>query len=348
MQYLNAKQFLYLNYVLYSYMQVSIVNSFKTVKNPLNRAFSSKTFIQQPLKTFQKITNTLKMRSKKDGNVFNERSLAPVYKPKTENQISYVNYLTDQKNKIILGVGDAGTGKTLFACIQAMKEFNSGAIERIVLTRPIVPVEEEELGFLPGDIIQKMSPWTLPIMDIFSEFYSKQDLEAMVRSGIIEISPLAYMRGRTFKRCFIIADEMQNSSPNQMMMLLTRIGDRSRMVITGDLKQTDKGVENGLKDFLQKIKISEELEKMNTNTTEITSTNSDNIRVIEFNRHDVERSPIVSKILDIYSKTNALPAKNQWNNNIFGLNEKENSDCALIPKKHNDIVKRQIRDIGEL
>jgi phosphate starvation-inducible PhoH-like protein len=132
-----------------------------------------------------------------------------------------------------------------------------------------------------------MNPWTRPIFDIMEEFYSPRDIDAMIHSGTIEISPLAFMRGRTFKDAFIIADEMQNSSPNQMFMLTTRLGERSRMVITGDLKQSDRGEENGLLDLLKRI------EKSNQNL--------ENIRTVQLENTDVQRSKAVSKILSLYS-----------------------------------------------
>jgi len=180
------------------------------------------------------------------------KSMSNFYKPKSSNQERYVKYLNDENTKILFAIGPAGTGKTMLACNQAIKELKSGKINKIILTRPIVPVEEEELGFLPGNINKKMDPWTRPIFDIFNEFYQKKDIEGMLNNNIIEISPLAFMRGRTFKNAYIIADEMQNSSPNQMLMLTTRIGEGSKMVITGDIKQTDRSMESGLSDFINK------------------------------------------------------------------------------------------------
>jgi phosphate starvation-inducible PhoH-like protein len=153
------------------------------------------------------------------------KNLAPVYKPRSDNQKQYVSYLNNASVPIVFGIGPAGCGKTLFACVSAIDGLKRGLFQKIVLTRPIVPVEEEELGFLPGTLVKKMDPWTRPLMDIFLEYYPQHEIDFMLGSGVIEISPLAYMRGRTFKRCFIIADEMQNSSPGQMLMLTTRIGD---------------------------------------------------------------------------------------------------------------------------
>ena len=213
------------------------------------------------------------------------------YKPNKQNQQEYVGYLNNPKNKLIFAVGPAGTGKTLFACSRAIQELKAGSIEKIIITRPIVPVEED-LGFLPGNINKKMDPWVRPVYDLFLEVFSQKELEAMVHTGVIEISPLAYMRGRTFKHCFIIADEMQNSSPNQMLMLITRVGIESRMVVTGDLKQSDKGINSGLSDFIKKYNYYKSCQENNSNT--------DFIRLIQFNNGDVERSDVVSGILNIY------------------------------------------------
>ena len=148
-----------------------------------------------------------------------------------------------------------GTGKTHFACEEAINMLSNDEINRVVITRPIVSVDNEEMGFLPGTINRKMAPWTRPIFDIFLEYYDQRQIDRMVMDGIIEIAPIAYMRGRTFKRCFVIADEMQNNTPIQMKMLLTRLGEESRIVLTGDLKQTDlKDQENGFQDFLNRYK----------------------------------------------------------------------------------------------
>ena len=217
------------------------------------------------------------------------RNIAPQYTPKTINQELYMKFLNDPKYQIVFGTGPAGCGKTLFACITAVQELMSGNVKKIILTRPIVPVEKEEIGFLPGNLINKMDPWTRPIFDIFLEFYQQRDLDLMLHSGIIEISPLAYMRGRTFKRCFVIADEMQNSSPNQMMMLATRMGERSKLVITGDLKQTDRDQLNGLSDIVQRIHAYDK------------KFNDSMIKVVEMNHADVLRSPVVVQILDMYN-----------------------------------------------
>lgn len=213
----------------------------------------------------------------------NSRNL---YEPRGPNQIKYVEHLNNHNVSLILGVGPAGTGKTLFACATAVKEMQEGIIDKIILTRPVVPVEED-IGYLPGSLINKMNPWTRPIFDILEEYYSLREIDSMIHSGTIEISPLAFMRGRTFKKSFIIADEMQNSSPNQMFMLATRLGEDSRMVITGDLKQSDRCDDNGLLDLLNKL---------NRNKSSFHE-----FKTVLFDQCDVERSITVSKILELYS-----------------------------------------------
>jgi len=260
-----------------------------------------------------------------------------LYSPKNLNQENYIEYLNDDKNKIIVSIGPAGTGKTLFACQKAITQLKYQEIEKIIVTRPIVTVEED-IGFLPGNIIKKMDPWTKPIFDTFLEYFSKSELDLLLQNGKIEICPLVFMRGRTFKNSFIIADEMQNSSPNQMKMLTTRIGIQTRMVITGDLQQTDSPKENGLKDFISKVK--------KYNETEL-------IKMVTFNSEDIERSEIVKRVIDIYdyvpvdkpileNKPVILEELITLNNSITQDNIKKDNiiytstckDAALIPKHH--------------
>ena len=287
------------------------------------------------------------------------KSLSNFYKPKTVNQELYVKHLNDPSIKILFSVGPAGTGKTMLACNQAIKELKNGNINKIIITRPVVPVEEEEIGFLPGNINKKMDPWTRPLFDIFYEFYQKRDIETMLYNNVIEISPLAFMRGRTFKNAFIIADEMQNSSPNQMLMLTTRIGDGSKMVITGDLKQSDRGINSGLSDFIGKYKLYND--RLIRNGTE---TNF-GIKIIELTTSDIERSKVINKLLEIYDVTNIKDAPIKNNNfsisNTVVLKENDtpvsnnsevvqkkinnegvsNNDAALIPLSH---MSRRVRE----
>lgn len=230
---------------------------------------------------------SLSMKTKKN-NSGSElgKFMIPKYSPKTANQKTYVDYLGDEAKKIVVSVGAAGSGKTLFACCQAVADLKRGAIQKIIMTRPVVSVEED-IGFLPGSLIHKMDPWTRPIFDILLEFYSQKDIDSMLHGGVIEIAPLGYMRGRTFKRAFIIADEMQNSSPNQMLMLATRLGEGSKMVVTGDLNQSDRGVDNGLADFVGRVKLSGD---------------SSEFGYVELGVEDVQRSAIVAKVLDLYAQ----------------------------------------------
>ena len=159
--------------------------------------------------------------------------------PRSKNQLRYYEALRNLQNCVIIGIGPAGCGKTLFACQSAIQELKTKQVNKIIITRPLISVEREDIGFLPGTMNDKMDPWTKPILDILCDLLTKETVDKMILSGVIELSPLAYMRGRTFKNAFIIADEMQNSSPSQMQMLTTRIGHGSKMVINGDLQQSD-------------------------------------------------------------------------------------------------------------
>ena len=248
------------------------------------------------------------------------------YTPKTINQKKYVDLLNNQTNNIIVAIGPAGSGKTMFACLKAIDSLKKNLVNKIIITRPVVPVEED-IGFLPGNIVKKMDPWTRPIFDIFLEYYAQNEITQMVNNGVIEISPLAYMRGRTFKNSFIIADEMQNSSPNQMLMLSTRIGINSRMVITGDLQQSDKLIDNGLKDFINKFEYYTQSDDNSINE----------IKLIKLNTSDVLRSPIVENVIKMYNY------KKSFNENIFGSENLTNGNKSSIinnrskfPKNNND------------
>ncbi len=171
--------------------------------------------------------------------------------PRNKNQETYTLKLLDPTKDIVFGVGPAGTGKTLLAVQVAVKMFKEQAVDKIIVTRPAVSVDED-LGFLPGTLEEKMAPWTRPIFDVLKEYFNAAEISGMIAEGIIEISPLAYMRGRTFKNSFILADEMQNATENQMKMLLTRLGEGSMMAVTGDLAQADRIKDNGLIRFVDK------------------------------------------------------------------------------------------------
>lgn len=249
------------------------------------------------------------------------------YSPATPNQQMYFDLLRDPNVHILAGIGPAGCGKTLFACTAAIHALKNKVVDRIVITRPLVSVDEEELGFLPGSIVNKMDPWTRPIFDIFREFYSVGQIHSMIENGVIEISPLAYMRGRTFKRAFIIADEMQNSSPTQMLMVLTRIGHGSKLVITGDLKQSDRSDSNGLGDFIHKLKVNCGADGAGGFGC------SPLIRFVEMNSVDVQRSQVVSSVLNLYYPTAVARNTTEVADSAQGATAtaRGSDDAAIIP-----------------
>jgi|TARA_B110000503_G_scaffold24486_1_gene38737 phosphate starvation-inducible protein PhoH and related proteins len=204
--------------------------------------------------------------------------------PRNFKQDDLLESLTNPNINIVFTTGPAGTGKTLISTLYAIREFRAGRVDKIVITRPAVSVDEQH-GFLPGTLVEKMAPWTRPIFDIFDQFYHPKEMEYLVENNKIEVAPLAYMRGRTFKDSIILADEMQNATAEQMKMLLTRIGDNSKLIVTGDLNQHDRGYsDNGLKDFLDRIR----------NVT------SERISLVEFDHTQIERHPAVAEVLKIY------------------------------------------------
>jgi phosphate starvation-inducible PhoH-like protein len=206
--------------------------------------------------------------------------------PRTRNQERLVRALLAEDQHIVVTAGPAGTGKTYLAMLAAVRAFRAGEVDRIVLTRPAVGVEDEQHGFLPGDLNQKMDPWVRPLTDILREYYRQPDIQAMIDEQKIEIAPLAFMRGRTLKNAYIVADEMQNSSMAQVKMLLTRIGEGSKIVITGDIDQTDhKKGSNGLVD------LCERLQKGGVK----------GIAVCHLDNRDIQRHKIIDSVLDLYA-----------------------------------------------
>jgi phosphate starvation-inducible PhoH-like protein len=205
--------------------------------------------------------------------------------PKNPHQSEYVAALKNKSKKIVVCTGPAGTGKTLFATEYGVRQFLTGSVEKLVFTRPSVSVDED-LGYLPGTLEDKMAPWIRPIYDILYAFLSPAEVTSLIEEKLIEIAPLGYMRGRTFKNAWIVADEMQNSTISQMKMLLTRLGESSRIIVTGDLEQFDcPGNLNGLEDFLSKLK----------------GKRSDSISSFEFDREDIQREDVVKEVLEIYA-----------------------------------------------
>lgn len=202
--------------------------------------------------------------------------------PRNLTQKRYIDLLYSTI-PIVIGTGPAGTGKTLLACHAGSKALISGRVQKLILTRPAVSVDEQH-GFLPGTVEKKMDPWTRPMFDVLNRYMSAKKVNEYVYDRKIEICPLAYMRGRTFDNAWIIGDEMQNSTPSQMKMLLTRIGEDSKMIIAGDVQQYERGFEqNGLSDLISRI-----------------CENSIDISHIRFNEDDVVRNQVIKEILNIY------------------------------------------------
>ena len=183
-----------------------------------------------------------------DHRLNEKRRRVQIY-PKSLSQETYLLKLNDPNKMIVFAIGPAGTGKTMLAVQWAIDQLKYGSADKIIVTRPAVSVDEEH-GFLPGDLNEKMAPWTKPIFDVIAENFNAREIENFIKEGVIETSPLAYMRGRTFKNAVVVADEMQNATPSQMKMLLTRLGQGSQMVVTGDLQQADRPSNNGLLEFL--------------------------------------------------------------------------------------------------
>jgi phosphate starvation-inducible PhoH-like protein len=198
--------------------------------------------------------------------------------------------LQDADQHIVVTSGPAGTGKTYLAMLAAVKAFREGEVERIVLTRPAVGVEDEKHGFLPGDLNQKMDPWVRPLTDILREYYRQPDIAAMIAEQTIEIAPLAFMRGRTLNNAFVILDEAQNTTPEQMKMFLTRVGFGTKAVITGDVSQID----------LPKTQLSGLID------AERTLRRVDGIAITRLTSADIVRHPLVARIVDAYDEVRRL------------------------------------------
>lgn len=202
--------------------------------------------------------------------------------PRNLQQENMMASLNNEQTNIVFAVGPAGCGKTLLATLHAIKCFKAGMVEKIVITRPNVAVDDKDIGFLPGDILKKMTPWMMPILDVFAEYYTQDEIRYMLEENVIEMVPIAFIRGRTFKNAIVLVDEAQGTTQNSMMSILTRIGEGSKMIVTGDLAQSDRGADNGLADFLDRFE------------------NSQHIDVIKFKKGDVERHPVVREVLSIY------------------------------------------------
>lgn len=210
------------------------------------------------------------------------------YSPRSPNQQLYVDLLENNKTQIVVAIGAAGSGKTKLAVEVGLSKLLSGQVEKIVLTRPAISVEGEHHGYLPGTLDEKMDPWMAPIYDAID----KKRVEKMLNDGVLQIAPLGFMRGRTFTNSWIICDEAQNCSSNQLLMAMTRMGENSKMVIAGDIDQHDrKNEESGLAGLVQLV---------NANNGNCVST-ANPIEVVKFTSDDVQRSEIVKHVLRLYN-----------------------------------------------
>lgn len=200
--------------------------------------------------------------------------------PKSYRQQDYMDAI--QESDVVFGLGSAGTGKTYVATHYAAEQLYYKKIDKIIITRPAVEACGEQMGFLPGTLEEKFMPYLLPYMEIFNELLGKSFTEYCLKTGAIEVVPLAFMRGRSFKDCIVLADEMENASPMQLKLLLTRIGENCKMLINGDLDQQDIHGVSGLADAIGRTRHVEEVE------------------VIEFTDDDIVRSGLCKKLLKAY------------------------------------------------
>ncbi len=229
------------------------------------------------------MTDQLSVMSDLENDIICHTTMGKPVKPKTLGQKKYVDMITNKM--IVFGVGPAGTGKTYLAMAKAITAFKSGEVGRIILTRPAIEAGEK-LGFLPGDLQSKVDPYLRPLYDALYEIMGAEPFMKNMEKGLIEVAPLAYMRGRTLDNAFVVLDEAQNTTPAQMKMFLTRIGFGSKAIITGDQTQKDlpDGNRSGLDDALRILKDIQE------------------IGVCRLTSQDVVRHPLVQKIVSAYDE----------------------------------------------
>ncbi|MCC6408340.1 MAG: PhoH family protein [Planctomycetes bacterium] len=209
------------------------------------------------------------------------------FEGRTEHQRKYLDAI--QKRSLTFGLGTAGTGKTFLAVASAVRALRNGDVKKLVVTRPVVEAGEH-LGFLPGDVAAKLNPYMRPVYDALSELIDFEDVQRLEEQNVLEIAPLAYMRGRTLAHAFVILDEGQNTTVPQMKMFLTRLGEGSKMVVTGDPTQSDlpRGTRSGLLDAVARLQ------------------GFADIGVVEFDVRDIVRHPLVEQIVRAYEAPNRV------------------------------------------
>lgn len=217
-------------------------------------------------------------------------------------QQKFQSLILDQGVPIVFGIGPAGTGKTMIACKEGIELLKKNIYKKIIITRPVVSVDEE-IGFLPGTLNEKMEPWVNPLFDYFNEKELTTSTK-LLSSKKIEIVPMAFMRGRTFNNAYIIGDEMQNATPMQMKTLLTRIGKDSKLVITGDLEQSDLGVHNGLREIIRLLtnRYEDQTNQMYKN----------GLGIVRFDNSHIQRNPVVKSVLELYDEKIPLHPSDLW------------------------------------
>lgn len=225
--------------------------------------------------------------------VYTAVAFQPKFEARNPRQSKFQSLIHDKNKVIIFSIGCAGTGKTLFSCQESLNLLHHKKVKKIVITRPVVSVENEEIGFLPGSLEDKMSPWVRPIFDNLCEFYQVSELRQMMKENKIEICPLGFMRGRTFRDTVIIVDEAQNTTPRQMKMILTRIGDNSKLILNGDLRQSDIPQCNGLQDIISRLR---------DHYVDGHHMFQDGIAVVHFENQHVLRHPVIEKIISVYEE----------------------------------------------
>jgi phosphate starvation-inducible PhoH-like protein len=243
---------------------------------------------QEFMTSYQKQSQTF--YQKHDSNTINfnpqkqRKSISLI--PKSVNQEKYILALQDAATDVVVASGPAGTGKTYISTLAAIQAYRNKEVDRIVICRPAVTIEDEQHGFLPGDLTAKLAPWVRPVLDVFREYYAVKEIEHMIAEEIIEFVPLGMMRGRSLKNTYLLLDEAQNSSPLQLKSLLTRIGEGCKFVINGDINQTDRlDKECGLADLMFRLKKNPIA----------------GVEVCEFNQRDIQRHRLVGEFIDLYN-----------------------------------------------